>query len=238
MTIKQQPSGEQVIATVRAEFGPRTGVLFSLGKDSVAATLALRPHFDELVPVYLYYIPGLSFVEEALDYYERNLFGGRHIVRMPHPSLYRWLNNFVFQPPDRIEVIRAANLPTFDYADIHQLVRQSEGLPDGTLFASGVRAADSPIRRLSLNQHGPIRRSRGEFFPVWDWNKDRLVSEIAKSGLRLPEDYKLFGRSFDGIDARFLIPLKKHRPADYQRVLEWFPLAELEVFRIEQMRAA
>jgi hypothetical protein len=29
------------------------------------------------------------------------------------------------------------------------------------------------------------------------------------------------------------VPLKKHFPRDYQRVLEWFPLAEAEVMRFE-----
>jgi hypothetical protein len=44
----------------------------------------------------------------------------------------------------------------------------------------------------------------------------------------------MFGRSFDGLDLRFLVPLKKHRPKDYAKVLEWFPLADLEVFRWER----
>jgi hypothetical protein len=43
-------------------------------------------------------------------------------------------------------------------------------------------------------------------------------------------EYEWFGRSFDGIDWRFLAPIKQHAPDDYARILDWFPLADLEVF--------
>lgn len=44
---------------------------FSCGKDAVAAWLAIREHFDEVVPYYLYLVPALDFVNESIDYYER-----------------------------------------------------------------------------------------------------------------------------------------------------------------------
>lgn len=48
---------------------------------------------------------------------------------------------------------------------------------------------------------------------------------------QLPVDYKLFGRTFDGIDYRFLKPIKENFPRDYEKIITWFPLAELELFR-------
>jgi hypothetical protein len=47
----------------------------------------------------------------------------------------------------------------------------------------------------------------------------------------------MFGRSFDGIDLRFVVPLKERRPADYRRVLEWFPLVEAAVWKYERSLA-
>ena len=41
----------------------------------------------------------------------------------------------------------------------------------------------------------------------------------------LPVDYEMFGRSFDGIDYRFISPIKERFPDDYARILEWFPMA-------------
>jgi len=37
----------------------------------------------------MYLVPGLTFVEESLDYNERKLFG-RPVLRVPHPSFLRW----------------------------------------------------------------------------------------------------------------------------------------------------
>jgi hypothetical protein len=64
--------------------------------------------------------------------------------------------------------------------------------------------------------------------------KDDLIALLEQHRIKLPVDYELFGRSFDGTDHRFLTPLKKHRPADYQRILEWFPLAFLDGWRYEK----
>lgn len=112
MASNRPPTGEEIVAQVRRETGGKTILAFSTGKDSIAAMLAIRDAFDEVIPVYMYLVPGLEFVEESLAYSERVLFGGRRIRRMPHPSLYRWLNGMVYQPPHRAPVIKAARLRT------------------------------------------------------------------------------------------------------------------------------
>lgn len=206
---------------------------FSGGKDSIAAYLAIREHFKKVVPYFMYLIPDLPLMEEMLTYFEKNLFQGEHIIRLPHPSLYRMLNTGVFQPPERSRVIDDMRLPTFTYLDLRDELLEDLSLPDTTLTAVGVRAVDSPMRWMSIKKWGPVSKSTMRFYPVWDWRKDKVIEEIRKAGIYLPEDYRLFGRSFDGIDLRFLWPLKQHRPADYKRILDWFPLVELEIKRYE-----
>ena len=187
-----------------------------------------------MIPYFLYRIPGLEINEEALAYFERKLFDGQHIIRLPHPALFRQLNALMFQPPERCEIIERAGFPSVSYKDINSWLREDNGMdPVKGFCATGVRAADSPLRRMHFIKNGPINWSDGMFYPVYDWNKDRLIDTIARSGLKLPREYKLFGKSFDGLDLRFLYPLKKHCPRDYQKVLDWFPLAELELFRYE-----
>lgn len=225
------PSGEETIRQVAREYGGTCLLSFSAGKDSVAAWLALRPHFARLVPVYYYCVPGLEFVERGLRYYED--FFKTRIVRMPHPALYRWLRQLVFQPPERCAVIEAARLPRVEWADVHRAVKEDHKLPLDCLAAVGTRACDSPLRRAAFNRRGPIDRKTLQFYPVWDWNKARLLAELRASGVKLPAEYRIFGRSFDGIDFRFLWGIKQHWPADYRRILDWFPLAELEVKRYE-----
>lgn len=204
---------------------------FSCGKDSIGAYVQIREHFRRIVPFYCYLIPDLQFVNESLEYYESVM--GCHIVRLPHPSLYRMLNNLVFQPPERCAVIEAMNLPNFEYQDVYRILREDYDLPAESYVAVGVRAVDSPMRWRAIQQHGPENAKNQTFFPCYDWRIDQLEEAIAKSGIKLPIDYEWFGRSFDGIDSRFLGVLKERSPADYRRVLEWFPLADMETSRQE-----
>lgn len=225
--------GPEVIQLIRQETDTVL-MSFSCGKDSIAAWLAIKDHFPRIVPFYMWPVPGLEFIEESLAYFEE--FFGTHIIRVPHPSFYRMLNNLVWQPPERIRIIEAARLPDFDYDMLNELMIKQLDLPESTFVCAGVRAADSPNRRSAINQYGPINWKRKYFYPVWDMYKHELVDLLEQHKVKLPFDYQIFGRSFDGIDYRFLKPLKIHRPADYGRIVEWFPLAELEIMRYETMK--
>lgn len=194
---------------------------FSCGKDSIAAWLALRPHFRRIIPVYMWLVPGLRFVEDSLCYYED--FFGTPIMRVPHPSFYRWLNNFVYQPPERCAIIERVGFPNLDYDQMLDMAAEDAGLKRRPWSATGVRAA--------ITRYGVRNTNRKTFFAIWDWTKDKLITEIGRAGVKLPVDYKWFGRSFDGIDRRFLEPLREHAPADYKTILDWFPLAELDLLR-------
>lgn len=224
-----QLSGEQVIDKIRQDTDTIT-LAFSCGKDSIGAWLALRPHFARIIPIYMYLVPDLDFVERSLAYYEG--FFGTHIIRVPHPSLYRLLRGAVFQAPENLEFLDSITIPEVDYANITIDILDSLGIdPARAWNATGVRAADSPIRHTAAKKYGVINPKTRTFWPIWDWKKARLVDTLRRSGIKLPIDYKLFGRSFDGIDYRFLKPLRDHLPADYARILEFFPLAEVEILR-------
>ena len=205
---------------------------FSAGKDAVAAWLALRDRV-KIVPFYCFLIPNLEFVEQGLRYYED--FFGQRIIRVPHPALYRWLNELTFQAPQNCQIIEDAALPDFDFSQLEQCLREDYNLPPDSYAATGVRAADSPNRRSGLKRNGPIVANKLKAWPVWDWRMSKLEKEFIRSGVKLTIDYELFGRSFDGLDYRFLKPIKDRFPDDYARILEWFPLAELEIFRTEHL---
>ncbi|VTT98922.1 Putative phosphoadenosine phosphosulfate reductase OS=Neisseria meningitidis serogroup A (strain WUE 2594) GN=NMAA_1611 PE=4 SV=1 [Gemmataceae bacterium] len=226
------PTGDAVVQQMAAAH-PAVLLAFSGGKDSIAAWLAMRGHFERIVPVYYYLVPDLGFVERGLRYYEE--WFETPVVRVPHPSLHRMLSNFVFQPPERsrCEVLDAAGLPALDYDLLRKAVGEDK-LGDGRAWiAVGTRACDSPARRMAFNKWGGAREKIRTFYPVWDWNKARVVETIRDSGVKLPPEYRVFGRSFDGVDFRFLHGIKRHWPDDYAKILEWFPLAELELKRHE-----
>ncbi|WP_024517048.1 hypothetical protein [Bradyrhizobium sp. Tv2a-2] len=228
----KHPRGDDLIASYKERFGDKTLIAFSRGKDSVAVALALRDKI-EVIPFYYDYPMKLSFVEESLAYYEKHLFG-RRILRMPDVAFNKHLRDGFLQPVRRAEILTNASLPRLDHPDILRMVKKQEGI-EGTsiLTATGVRALDNAIRFLSIKKHGPIRSTAGNWAPIWHWSKQDLLDAIESSGISLPPDYTFLPRSLDGFSYLFLIPLKERFPEDYQRIIEWLPLAPVEEKRWE-----
>lgn len=224
--------GLEVCKHIKALSSPkdRTRVGFSLGKDSLGSILQMRRVFDEIIPVFLEVPPlGLDFNNEAVDYYEKAL--GVKIVRVAHPGAARILKECAFQPPEVAEIIDEVDLPVMNMDDVYHSIGVAHGMviPWGAL---GIRATDSIVRRTTIRKHGPVNYQRYSYFPIFDWNHDRLEAEIKKSGIKLPAMYRAAGRSaFDSIEYTRLLPIKRFWPRDYERIIEMWPMAEMELLK-------
>lgn len=227
-----------------ADISPSAILSFSMGKDSIGAYIHMQRYFENVEFVFLYMIPDLEFQNIALDYYEHKL--GKHVVRFPHPSLYRQLYGHMYQHPRNLDIIydfevRKDNpegwLYKVTYDDIFNAAKIHLGMPDNTFVGTGVRSDDSVMRRSTISKYGAINYNRKQFFPVHDWSTKHLIEEIRQSGIKLPIDYKIWGRSFDGFDYRFLKGLKDNFPRDYEKVMEFFPLVDLEFLRYKTFAA-
>ena len=217
-----------------ADISPDAIVSFSCGKDSIGAWIQMRRYFRSVKPFYMYMVPGMSFIEDSLKMFEDKF--GEPILRMPHPSIYRLLNNLVFQAPEKCLIIEEAKFRQPSHETINNEVRKHFGLPRAAMIGVGVRVCDSLMRRSSVRIHGSITPKQRTFLPIYDWNAEDLKRTFREEKIKLPVDYKMWGRSFDGIDERFLRGLRDNFPDDYKRVLEWFPLAELEILRMDIKR--
>ena len=215
---------------VRENHGSRVLLSFSTGKDSIAAWIALQESGFEVVPFYLYMVPGLEFVEESLGYYER--FFQVRIHRFPSPLMLRILRGLVYQPPERAADVEALATPSklLRFDGMEDEIRKALRMPDD-YTANGVRAADSVQRALACKKNGVLHHKRRSFYPVFDWKMDDVVASLERARIKLPVDYRLFGRTFEGLQYQFLAPVRKHFPRDYARILEFFPLADLDLFR-------
>lgn len=226
--IRGQGTSAKVRAKLKAEGRPVL-LAFSCGKDSIATWCALEDEGIEVIPCYMYYVPGLGFVEKELSYFEKHF--GTRIHRYPHPSIYRWIDNAVFQAPERLRYIEKADLPMPDFDQTWDLIREDLKLPADTWCADGVRAADSIQRRGAFVKYGYWKTRKKKVSPIGDWLKAEVLGCISAHGIDLPVDYEWFGRSFDGLDRRFTAVLKNKAPDDFALLKSWFPLLEVDHVR-------
>jgi hypothetical protein len=128
-----------------------------------------------------------------------------------------------------------AGLKNYTHQQLRDWVCDDAGWNSREIMAAiGIRASDNLLRRTVLISRGAIIRNQQVFYPIWDWNKDRLLNEINKNNIKLPDDYLLFGRSFDGFHYGYLKVIKDQRPDDWKKILEWMPLAEAELWLYER----
>lgn len=223
-------TSEELNARMAEELEGECVLAFSCGKDSIAAWIALRNYFERIVPVFRYPVPDLEFIEDALRYYEDAF--GTEIVRVPHDGLLRQMEYGVWQTPGSMKAIRALGITEVKSDELVALAAEDNDFDSDTFYtAVGVRASDSVQRLTSVMRFGPLNRKRRSWWPIFDWTTARTLESIRAAKLRLPVDYHLFGRSFDGINEEYLRPLKERYPRDYERVRDYFPLVEADLVR-------
>lgn len=226
--IKGQPTSAEIRARLKSENRPVL-LACSLGKDSLAAWCALEKDGIEVVPVYFWTIPNLPLIAENIATIEK-VFGVK-IHQAPHPRFFRMLSHFVLQPPQRLTSIQYMNIQPLDYEDMWPYIKEDLGLPADTWVCDGVRACDSIQRRASLTKHGILKQTTHKACVIADWQKCEVMEALEERGIGLPPDYEMFGRSFDGLDERFMRPLKENRPQDFEIIKKWFPFVDADIYR-------
>lgn len=207
---------------------------FSCGKDSIAAWLHCKKYFKNIIPFMFYVVPDLKFVEASIKYYEN--FFGTHIIRLPHPAFLRMLTNSLFQPfGSELYLLEHSNLQEaiYDHITIADCIRKAKNLDMNLPVAVGVRAADSARRQLVVRKNGVISTNRKTFYPIFDYKKEDVVNIIRQANLKLPFDYHMFYRSYDGLMYLYVEPIKRYFPEDYERIKEYFPMVEAEIKRVQ-----
>jgi predicted phosphoadenosine phosphosulfate sulfurtransferase len=218
---------------------------FSSGKDSICSWLKMLKFWkpEQIIPVHYYMVAGhpqengygvLPHVERALQYYED--FFGTHIIRLPHPMWYRTLRARVFQPAERLKIIGqlqiAGRFPKLDMDSITQWFKKETDNQE-TWEGVGIRMKDNMQRRMAVKKHGSALPSGKRFYPVWDYSVQDVRDALKASGIHMSVQYRLFGRSFGGLDARYTKTIREKAPEDWETLKAWYPLVDLDIFRYE-----
>lgn len=234
--LKQKwPHGDKFLKQMREKLGPKIIVAFSTGKDAVAMSIELMRHFEEVIPFSCYYVPGLRIMEDAIEYYEENLFK-RKIIRAPHPVFIEWLSAFRYQTPESAKEIARSGLPqSLSFEAIVRDLAEEHGLEDQKgMYAVGARSGEFFTRAVMCSKSGGIQAARRQWWPVWHMTKADVLNTIKGSNLAISREYELFATSFCGLDYGFMSQFAKHEPEDFETIKRWFPLIELELHRFDR----
>lgn len=192
-------------------------VSFSGGKDSVCVLDLCMKYFKRVEGFFMYQVKGLSFQEAIIRYYEDKY--GIPIYRIPHFMLSEWLRYGLFRPYDW-------SVPVVSVKETYEYIRQKT---DIYWIAAGERINDSLWRRGMIKSTGTIDIKRGRFFPIAEWTKDDVIAYIRQHKLRVGAESARLGFSFRSLMGKDMQAIKKHYPADYEKIKEWFPLVEVAI---------
>ena len=205
-----------------ARITDRAIVSYSGGKDSAAVLDLACRYFKTVYAFHMHFVKGLSFQEAQIAWAERRY--GIEIVRLPHFGLSDLLRYGSYRQYDM-------DVPIVSPNDVYEYVR---GLFDCWWVAGGERINDSIWGRAMLKHAGgSVDEQRGRFYPVLNWNKAELVGYIKARRIKVSPESGVLGHSYRSLNGKELSLIKQYYPADFQKVLQWFPLAEASAKQYE-----
>jgi hypothetical protein len=174
-------------------------------------------------------VPGLKFVENNIQKYEKHF--NIKIVRLPHPILYDYINHQDWQPLDRALDLNEFNLGATSFKMLIEMYLLSTGQKNVKYDCNCMKMADSLNRRLLLNSKPDIDHKTKIIYLTKYFTNSQCFDYLKTNGIPLTEDYRIFGRSWDGLSYHFTMGVKKYYPEDYALIKEYFPLIDAEVMR-------
>ena len=192
---------------------------FSGGKESIVVLDLCMKYFKKVHVFFEYMVPGLSFEERTLQWYERHY--GINILRFPCEDASEYFHYGVFTRPDE-------SFPHVSETDIYNYMRLQN---DTWFIATGERINDSIMRRARIKKSSSIDYTHGRMFPVCYWREAEIRQYIKSKKLYLSPGQRVRKHSLTCFGADDLTYIKEHYPDDYQKIIHLYPFAEAIVVR-------
>lgn len=193
-------------------------VAFSGGKDSLICLDLCRRTFKRVVCFYMYVVPGLECIEAQMQVARERW--KVDIVYLPHWLLFRCLKAGTYCD----ESVWKDTMQDVTLKDVYSWARQVTGIKT---ICTGAKNSDSLWRRRHFHA---VRNWEAMLYPLKEWNKHHVLEYLKVNHIPVPDSE---GTNATGIDLSTPSVLWLHdkHPADYQRLIKWFPYAEAIVKR-------
>lgn len=204
---------------------------FSTGKDSLVGYDILIKSGINVIPVYFYIVPQIEFIENNLKMYED--FYKTKIIRLPHPMLTDYINYGLFQPLHRVIDFSQYYTQNIGFHGILKWFFEKKKIIV-EYDANCMKMSDSINRRLLLRNKSDIDTKEKIIYIGKYLTNDDCWHYIHENKIPITKDYEIFGRSADDLmNYQYLTGIKKFYPNDYQKIIQYFPLVEMELLRYQ-----
>jgi phosphoadenosine phosphosulfate reductase len=211
---------QRALETVRATTS-KVLVAYSDGKDArVVMDLACRT-FDHIEGFFMYYVPGISFLEHAIE--EAQDRWKVRIHQVPHWSSIMALKSGVYcNPAPENEYV----LPNMSLWNIYASMIKMTGIP---VILTGFKRSDSNSRRRFM---GWSESNKQIVHPVAGWKKREVLQYLTFRSIPIPASS---GAATTGVDLSDteLLWLHANHPEDFKVLCRYFPFAEAVIRRKE-----
>lgn len=204
----------------------------SCGKDATATLDLCAEHFPphSIYAYFQYIVPGLSFQDSYLAYLERRYADAlaAPIIRLPHWTLSHLYRAFAF----RERTLSGVVCPPVRIRDVFAYLRRETG---ADWIATGEKCCDSLERNAQIRHCQAIDATRRKLYPIAFLSQGAVFSYLRSRNIALPPEYGTLGsgRSFGSLWYREVAPIRERYPADYAKILRYFPLLEGQIVRRE-----
>lgn len=211
--------------------GKKVALAFSRGKDAIATLLTLKEYDIEGIPFYYSLCPDIKFVDESINDLE-NIYKFK-INIIPSERYIDMLKHSVYQTLGQCEIIDKYKLTTYTKKQLNELLVKNYNIK---YTAIGIKRYDSLNRIHSYHNHYGVDEKANCIYPIIDMTDNELCLLLDRHNAKLPIDYKVWGCSWDGYSARWLVRFKEYFPKDFETLKIYFPLIEVELKRWELIK--
>jgi len=217
-----------VLNKVKSEYGINEILLsYSGGKESLVILDLCSKVFSKIVCFHYYFLPDLKIDQKKYEFAKRRY--NVEVLSYQSPDALNFIKKGVFCFPRENKIkIRQLKLK-----DIYEKARKDSGL---NWVVIGWRQTDSLQRLLTLRNYvdESICEASCKIYPLSRWKKKETINYMKINKIPLPSLISKRAQSAGiSLDVETLLYLKKFYLSDYNRIIEVFPLAELQIRRAE-----
>ena len=216
-------TAQKTISAARLRSG-RAIVFFSCGKDSIALLDMVAPVFDEVICVFMYFVPGLAHIERYLNDAAAR-YKNVKILQYEHFSVSDIRRIGLYCTPDPKQ--KLSSLSKIDAQS-----RADTGIP---ITFYGSKKNDGLNRRLMLNSYGelPIQQKTQKYYPLADFSNKQVLAYIRAKRLPFPIRYGGKQSNALGFHLECFLWMRQNEPGDLEKTYIEYPLSRQILFEYD-----